>query len=120
MARFGDSDSKELFRRLLEQGMRDLIDAQLTAAIGAAPHERIDVRSSQRNGGRSRLLCRHREGIWSCARAIDAGWPQALPDDRAPEVRVEQLLGRCNPAPTPEDRGGKIMRVEARVPTPLQ
>jgi len=56
LARLGDGDSKELFRRLLEQGMQELIDAELTAAIGAAPHERTDARSNQRNGSRSRLL----------------------------------------------------------------
>ena len=56
LARLGDGDSKELFRRLLEAGMQELIDAELTAAIGAAPHERTDSRSNQRNGSRSRLL----------------------------------------------------------------
>ena len=39
-----------------ERGMQELIDAELTAAIGAAPHERTDARSNQRNGSRSRLL----------------------------------------------------------------
>jgi putative transposase len=56
LARLGDGDTKELFRRLLEQGMQELIDAELTAAIGAAPHERIDTRLNQRNGSRARLL----------------------------------------------------------------
>ena len=56
LARLGDGDTKELFRRLLEAGMQELIDAELTAAIGAAPHERIETRSNQRNGSRARLL----------------------------------------------------------------
>jgi putative transposase len=56
LARLGDGDSRELFRRLLEQGMQDLIDAELTAAIGAAPHERTEARLNQRNGARTRLL----------------------------------------------------------------
>ena len=56
LARLGDGDAKELFRRLLEHGMQELIDAELTAAIGAAPHERTDARSNQRTGVRSRLL----------------------------------------------------------------
>lgn len=56
LARLGDGDTKELFRRLLETGMQELIDAELTAVIGAAPHERTEARSNQRNGSRARLL----------------------------------------------------------------
>ena len=52
----GEGDARELFRRLLEQGMQDLIDAELTAAIGAEPHERTESRINQRNGSRTRLL----------------------------------------------------------------
>ena len=52
----GEGDSRELFRRLLQHGMQELIDAELTAAIGAGPHERVESRSNQRNGSRSRLL----------------------------------------------------------------
>ena len=36
--------------------MQDLVDAELTAAIGAEPHERTEGRTNQRNGGRQRLL----------------------------------------------------------------
>ena len=56
LVRLGEGDSRELFRRLLQQGMQELIDAELTAAIGAGPHERNDTRSNQRNGTRARLL----------------------------------------------------------------
>src|SRR3954452_11265477 len=56
LARLGEGDSRELFRRLLQHGVPELIDAELTAAIGAAPHERPASRSNQRNGSRSRLL----------------------------------------------------------------
>jgi putative transposase len=56
LARLGEGDSRELFRRLLQHGMQELIDAELTAAIGAGPHERVESRSNQRNGSRSRLL----------------------------------------------------------------
>jgi hypothetical protein len=37
IGRLGDGDTKDLFRRLLERGMQDLIDAELTTAIGAEP-----------------------------------------------------------------------------------
>jgi len=56
IAHLGDGDSRDLFRRLLERGMQDLIDAELTATIGAELHERTDTRTHQRNGGRSRTL----------------------------------------------------------------
>jgi transposase-like protein len=56
IGRLGDGDTKDLFRRLLERGMQDLVDAELTTAIGAGPHERTDSRVNQRNGARTRLL----------------------------------------------------------------
>ncbi len=56
LARLGDDDLRDLFRRLLERSLQELIDAELTAAIGAGPHERSQARTNQRNGGRARLL----------------------------------------------------------------
>jgi putative transposase len=51
-----DADTKALFRRLLQGALQELIDAELTATIGAAPHERTEARTNQRNGGRPRTL----------------------------------------------------------------
>jgi putative transposase len=51
-----DGDSKDLFRSLLQQGMQDLIDSELTATIGAELHERTESRTNQRNGARTRML----------------------------------------------------------------
>ena len=56
LARLGDEGTRDLFRRLMERALQDLIDAELSAAIGARPHERTETRTNQRNGGRSRLL----------------------------------------------------------------
>ncbi len=56
LARLGDDGTKELFRRLLEQALQELIDAELTTHIGASRHERSNARSNYRNGGRSRVL----------------------------------------------------------------
>ncbi len=56
LARLGDDGSKELFRRLLEAALQDLIDAELTSEIGAGRHERAPSRSNYRNGARTRLL----------------------------------------------------------------
>jgi len=56
LAQLGNGDSKDLFRLLLERGMQELIDAELTATIGAELHERTDARTNQRNGARERTL----------------------------------------------------------------
>lgn len=56
LARLGDDGTKELFRRLLEQALQDLIDAELTSEIGAGRHQRSESRSNWRNGGRNRTL----------------------------------------------------------------
>jgi transposase-like protein len=56
LARFGDDGTKDLFRRLLEDALQDLVDAEVTAKIGAGRHERTETRSNWRNGGRDRSL----------------------------------------------------------------
>jgi putative transposase len=56
LVQLGDEGTRDLFRRLLERALQDLIDAELSTAIGARPHERSEARTNQRNGGRSRLL----------------------------------------------------------------
>jgi len=56
LARFGDDGTKGLFRRLLEHALQDLIDAEVTALIGAGRHERTDTRSNYRKGARERDL----------------------------------------------------------------
>jgi putative transposase len=50
------ADSGELMRRLLHTILQALIDAEATAQIGAAPHERTDTRTTQRNGTRDKLV----------------------------------------------------------------
>ncbi len=56
LATLGDEGTRDLFRRLLQEALQQLIDAELTAAIGAGPHERSETRSNYRNGGRMRTL----------------------------------------------------------------
>jgi hypothetical protein len=43
-------------RTRIEWVLQQLIEAEATAVIGAAPHERTAERSNQRNGHRPRLL----------------------------------------------------------------
>src|SRR3954471_11480145 len=50
------ADSGELMRRLLHTMLEALIDAEATAHIGAAPHQRTDTRTTQRNGTREKLV----------------------------------------------------------------
>jgi putative transposase len=50
------ADDGELMRRLLGTIMQALVDAEATAHIGAAPHERTDARTTQRNGTRDKTV----------------------------------------------------------------
>lgn len=43
-------------RRLLATILRLLVDAEASAFIGAAPHERSEARTNQRNGTRDKLV----------------------------------------------------------------
>jgi transposase-like protein len=52
----GGDEVRLLFRDLVQKALQELIDAELTDAIGAKPHERTETRSNQRNGVRSRVL----------------------------------------------------------------
>ena len=52
------ADSGELMRRLLHTMLQALIDAEATAHIGAAPHERTATRTTQRNGTRDKLVAK--------------------------------------------------------------
>jgi putative transposase len=46
----------DTIRTSLEWILQQLIEAEATAVIGAAPHQRTDTRTTQRNGHRPRLL----------------------------------------------------------------
>ncbi len=50
------ADVDDRVRTATETLYQALIDAELTAAIGAAPHQRTDTRTAQRNGSRPRTL----------------------------------------------------------------
>jgi transposase-like protein len=49
-------DDIDLIRSSVELVLQALIDAEVTAVIGAEPHERTSTRTNQRNGRRPRLL----------------------------------------------------------------
>ena len=50
------ADVDDRIRSATESLYQALIEAELTAAIGAAPHERVETRTAQRNGSRPRTL----------------------------------------------------------------
>ena len=60
------ADVDDRIRTATEALYQVLIEAELTAVIGAGPHERTETRTAQRNGSRPRTS-RPPPGIWSCA-----------------------------------------------------
>jgi putative transposase len=50
------TDDGQLMRRILQGALQTLIEAEATAHIGAAPHERTASRTAHRNGTRDRLV----------------------------------------------------------------
>lgn len=90
VACLGDDGTKELFRRLLEQALQELIDAELTTQIGARRHERTESRSNWRNGGRTRML-------WTPAGDVSLRIPKLrvgsfFPSLLEPRRRVDKAL----------------------------
>ena len=51
-----DLAHSDVFRRMLQAGLQDLIDAEATVKIGAAPHERSPQRTTRRNGRRTKTV----------------------------------------------------------------
>jgi putative transposase len=52
----GGDRVRDLFRELLQRALQELIDTELTARIGAEPHQRTETRTNRRNGTRPRML----------------------------------------------------------------
>ena len=53
---FRTGDGVDLIRESVRVVMQELIEAEATERIGAAPYERTEARTTERNGSRSRLL----------------------------------------------------------------
>ena len=69
-----------------------LIEAELTAVIGAAPNQRTPERSAQRNGHRARVLTT-RLGIWSWGAPSCGLGPSSLAPGAAPPGRSGPVRG---------------------------
>jgi hypothetical protein len=59
------ADVSDRIRQAAETMYQALFEADMTVVIGAAPHERNQVRTALRNGHRPRTLTTP-AGIWSC------------------------------------------------------
>src|SRR5436309_6678592 len=61
---FRAGDGVDLIRESVRLVLQELIEVEATEVIGAAPYERTDTRTTERNGARPRLLAtqarRHR------------------------------------------------------------
>lgn len=51
-----DLSHSDVLGRMLQAGLQDLINAEASARIGAAPHERTPQRTTRRNGTRPKTL----------------------------------------------------------------
>ncbi len=69
-----------------------LIEAELTAVIGAAPHERSETRTAQRNGSRPRTLT-------TTAGDLELRIPKLRPDRFSPRCSsgAGGSIRRCSP-----------------------
>ena len=85
-------DDVDLIRTSVEFVLQQLIEAQASAVIGAAPHERSDERQNYRNGHRPRLLSTKAGDIELQILKAAVGLvlprdPRATPADRPRAVR---------------------------------
>jgi putative transposase len=55
-AELRNTDAGEVMRHMLGAILQELIEAEATAQIGAAPHQRTDSRTAQRNGSRGKTI----------------------------------------------------------------
>ena len=60
----------DVFRRLLQAGLQDLVDAEAAAVIGAQRYERTPERTNRRNGTRPKTVA-------TTAGEVEAGHPRA-------------------------------------------
>jgi putative transposase len=84
------ADGGELMRRLLHTMLQALIDAEATAHIGAAPHERTETRITQRNGGRDKLVATTAGDLTVRIPKLRAG--SFFPSLLAPRRRIDVAL----------------------------
>lgn len=85
-----DLAHQDVFRRMLQAGLQDLVDAEAAVKIGAARYERTETRATRRNGTRPKTLA-------TPAGEVDLAIPKLregsfFPTLLAPRRRVDKAL----------------------------
>jgi putative transposase len=84
------ADGGRLMRMLLETMLQALVDAEGTAFIGAAPHERTETRTTHRNGTRDKLVATTAGDLTVRIPKVRAG--SFFPSLLAPRRRIDVAL----------------------------
>ena len=80
----------DVVRQLAELGMQELIEAEATEAIGAAPWERAEGRVAHRNGHRDRVLSTRTGDLNLKIPKLDRG--SFFPSVLEPRKRIDQAM----------------------------
>ena len=70
-------DDADFLRGLVQRVLQEVLEAEMTEHVGAAPHERTDTRKGHRNGHKPRTL-RTRVGTLNLLVPQDRGGPSPL------------------------------------------
>lgn len=91
-----DLAHEDVFRRMLQVGMQDLVDAEVTAKIGAGRYERTPERATRRNGTPAKRLATRKVGQLVRALGNDTGISRSTVSRICSEIdeAVHEFLGR--------------------------
>jgi transposase-like protein len=91
-----DLAHEDVFRRMLQVGMQDLVNAEATAKIGAGRYERTPERATRRNGTRAKRLATRKVDQLVRALGNDTGISRSTVSRICSELdeAVREFLGR--------------------------
>jgi putative transposase len=87
---FRAGEGVDLIRESVQLVLQELIEAEATEVIGAAPYERTDTRTAERNGARSRLLATQAGDVALRIPKLRKG--SFFPSILEPRRRIDQAL----------------------------
>ena len=103
----------EVFRRLLQAGLQDLVDAEAAAVIGAQRYERTPQRTNRRNGTRPKTVATTAGEVELAIPELRTGsfFPSLLhPRRRVDKARMRRDLLRPESRGSPPARPGDLVR----------